>query len=442
MTISEHHLRLLLRRRVALIRLGSEEWEAIERGRDGGSRLSLTFSHEVARLAQPHGLALVAIGDDGGGEPDEPRPRLFVGLVTSVAGVAFFDSRVVVNHVGAVLPRTLPALLSQIGESALRAAVNRVGRGTESLTALSPKLAVALVRRLAADPFNQPALSRIVAILDKPTHYRDGRALQQDAIALALKAFGGPGAADALELPGDDSGLGRVRLQEDAVIEHDARSIPGWSLDASDVTGRARFTRATGEQLEVITANKRPLEEIFGVDLIYLNERRRSLVMVQYKMMEAPGRQSSGGDTGGDEREWIVRINEQFRDEIARMARFMSDLSPDGVYRLNPGPFFVKLVKRNAATSTAGILLSLEHLQHLMDSDAVSGPRGGLRISYEDLDGHYLRGEAFVDLVRSGYIGSRGATTDHLEALIDGALVDGHAVVAAIQRSERRRSGG
>jgi hypothetical protein len=441
MPILEHHLRLLLRRRVALIRLGFGEWEAIERGRDGGSRLSLIFQHEVARLAQPHGLALIAV-DDEDAEPDEPQPRLFVGLVTSIAGVAFFDSRVVVNHVGAVLPRTLPEFLSQIDEPALRAGVNRVSRSTDGLTALSPKLAAALVRRLAAEPFNQPALSRIVAILDKPTHYRDGRALQQDAISLALKAFGGAGAADAMEIAGEDSGLARVRLLEDAVIEHDARSIPGWSLDASDVTGRAHFRRANGERLEVITANKRPLEEIFGVDLIYLNERRRSLVMVQYKMMEPPGRQESGDDTPREEREWIVRINDQFRDEIARMARFMSDLSPDDVYRLNPGPFFVKLVKRNAKTSTAGILLSLEHLQHLLESGAVSGPRRGLRISYKDLDGHYLRGEAFVELVRSGYIGSRGATTEHLEALIDAALVDGHAIVAAIQRSERRRSDG
>ena len=432
MPLSESQLRLLLRRRVALIRLGSADWEAIERGRYGGRRLSLTFPHEVARLAQPNGLALIAV-DDEDDEPDEPDARLFVGLVTSVAGVAFFDSRVVVSYVEPVFPPTLSALLAQIDEPSLRSGVTRVTRSTDDLTALSPRLAEEVVRRLAAEPFNEDVLSQLVAVLEKPTHYRDGRALQQDAIDLALKAFGGSGAADAL-LISNDSGLARIRLQEDALIEHDARSIPGWSLDASDVTGRARFTQANGERLEVITANKRALEEIFGVDLIYLNERRRSLVMVQYKMMERVGREDSGRSRRADEREWIVRLNEQFLDEIERMEWFMRDLSPDGPYRLNPVPFFVKLVKRDSKTSTAGILLSLEHLRQLIDTEAVTGPRGGLRISYRDLDGHYLRGEAFIDLVRSGYVGSRGATTDHMESLVNAALTDGRAVVAAIQR--------
>lgn len=439
MPLSDSQLRLLHRRRPALIRLGSAEWEAIECGRYGGRRLSLTFPHEVARRAQPNGLALIAV-DDENDEPDERDARLFVGLVTSVAGVAFFDSRVVVGYIEPVFPRTLLALLARIDQPSLRTGVTGVARGTERVTAFSPRLAEAVVRRLTAEPYNEVVLSRIVAMLEKPTHYRDGRALQQDAIDLALKAFGGSGAADTLLISGDDSGLARIRLQEDALIEHDARSIPGWSLDESDVTGRARFTQANGERLEVITANKRSLEEIFGVDLIYLNERRRSLVMVQYKMMEPDGREASGRSRRAEEREWIVRLNEQFLDEIERMEWFVRDLSPEGPYRLNPGPFFVKLVKRDSKTSTAGILVSLEHLRQLIENEAVSGPRGGLRISYRDLDGHYLRGEAFIELVRSGYIGSRGATTDHLETLVNAALTGGRAVVAAIQR-QRASSG-
>ena len=57
-----------------------------------------------------------------------------------------------------------------------------------------------------------------------------------------------------------------------------------------------------------------------------------------------------------------------------------------------------------------------------------------LRIAYSELNGHYLRGEAFVDLIRSGYIGSQSATTDHLETLINAPLAEGRGVVAAIQR--------
>jgi hypothetical protein len=36
----------------------------------------------------------------------------------------------------------------------------------------------------------------------------------------------------------------------------------------------------------VFTANKRPLEELFGVDLTYLNKARGALVIVQYNTLE------------------------------------------------------------------------------------------------------------------------------------------------------------
>ncbi len=437
MAIIEQHLRLLLQRRVVLIRLSRGEWEAIEQGRDAGSRLSLTYPHDVARLAQPSSLAVVAV-DDEDDEPDEPYARLFVGLVTSIAGVAFFDSRIVVSHLAPVFPRTLSILVSGIDAPTVKAGFTRILGGQDGLMAFSPKLGEAVVWQLLADRFNQGAFARIVAELERPVEYRDGRALQQDAIDLALKAFGGGGTADALAVTGEDSGLARVRVQEDSLIDHDARWIEGWTLSASDVTGRARFTQPNGERLEVITANKRALEEIFGVDLIYLNERRRSLVMVQYKMMEPFFGQQLRSREG--EREWIVRVDRQFLEEIERMKWFAKDLSPEGPYRLNAGPFFVKLVKRNASTSTAGILVSLEHLLQLMEIDALVGTRGGLRVSYGDLDGHYLRGEPFVDLVRSGYIGSRGATTDYMERLIEAALQDGRGVVAAVQQSRGKDS--
>jgi len=87
------------------------------------------------------------------------------------------------------------------------------------------------------------------------------------------------------------------------------------------------------------------------------------------------------------------------------MVQFDKDLSPEGNFRLHSGAFYFKLVKRYAATNAAGIILSLDHLKKLIANDALRGPRGGLRISYDALCGHYLRGEAFVELIRSGYIG-------------------------------------
>lgn len=78
-------------------------------------------------------------------------------------------------------------------------------------------------------------------------------------------------------------------------------------------------------------------------------------------------------------------------------------------------------------------MLSLGHLDRLMAEGDLTGGRGGLQVSYQSLDGHYLRSDPFVDLVRSGYIGTRNATTEHLQVLIDAALAGGRAVVAGLQ---------
>jgi hypothetical protein len=44
-----------------------------------------------------------------------------------------------------------------------------------------------------------------------------------------------------------------------------------------------------------------------------------------------------------------------------------------------------------------------------------------------------VRQGAFLDLIRSGYIGARAETTLHLKTLIEAVLADDRAVVAAIQ---------
>ena len=123
------------------------------------------------------------------------------------------------------------------------------------------------------------------------------------------------------------------------------------------------------------------------------------------------------------------------------MRSFDRDVEPNGSYRLNSGAFFFKFVKRNASINSAGILLSLGHLDKLMQEDVLRGPGGGLRVSYDQLSGHYLRSDPFVELIRSGYVGTRGATTDHLEALIDASLKGGNAVVAGIQTAIGRGDG-
>ena len=69
------------------------------------------------------------------------------------------------------------------------------------------------------------------------------------------------------------------------------------------------------------------------------------------------------------------------------MARFDRDLSAKGPFEFNPGAFFFKLVKRYASVDAAGSILSLGHLKELILEGKASGPRGGLRVRYNSLQG-------------------------------------------------------
>ncbi|MBP6745592.1 hypothetical protein KA344_10195 [bacterium] len=429
---------------ISLLRLSAYEWSLLADTKHKGSRFTWTFPHESAKSAKKNSLVIILVEEgaqinkDGIG-PDDDRygldlkPGLKVGFVKSRQAVSTLDSRVSFDLIADLSEASLSDLFVQIPESNLKATMSRLSRSTSKFERISEKLGGRLVEILLQSPVNIDALRPIVYRLNIPKRNGNARALQLDALKLALKAFGADETnAVEIKLSSSDTALAGARLQEDAVIEHDAREVKGWSLNRSESTGWARFIRGRGrDALEIFTANKLPLEELFGVDLIYLNQIRKSLVMVQYKMLEPTDRDWT--TEASDEKEWTVRIDKQFKKELGKMTLFDQDLEPNGDYRLNPTAFFFKLVKRHGEMRSGGIVISREHLQSLIENGSLTGPNRGLKISYRELDGHYIRSGGFIELIRSGYVGSRGATTDHLETLIDTALTEGRAVVGAIQ---------
>ena len=177
------------------------------------------------------------------------------------------------------------------------------------------------------------------------------------------------------------------------------------------------------------TANRRPLEHVFGVDLIYLNATRQNIVMLQYKMLE-PSRREDGED-------WIYRPDDQLESEIERMRRFQGEVTPGAYeYRLNSQVFYLRFVKRDAALKNVGITMPIDHFERLRADPESRGPRGGFRISFDSLAGRYLRQTAFLDLVRSGYIGAHAETTEHLKELVRSVVQGEKSVVAAIQSQQ------
>jgi hypothetical protein len=417
---------VLTRKPLVLLRFSDDEWEGLDQAASGIRKFTIARPHHTLRgVSAP--TACIFHGPAGG-------DSLCIGVLASRASVTTLDSRLKVQRGFRIAVETeaeLPGLLASL--QLTNSLITRL-RGTDPVVVFTPALGAALIDGLARSEENHPALRMVAEVLGAPTRFRSVEAQQDDAIHAALTAFDIPLDEPAVSLDlvrGERSGLARMSVIEDSVIEHDARAIPGLDLVGSGVTGRAVFGRGP-EQLEVFTANRRDLEHCFGVDLIYLNAIRRNLVMVQYKMLE-PVRRGRGVS------DWIYRPDGQLERELERMRIFNAGPAPEaGEYRFNSSIFYLKFVKRDGDMSDGSIMMPLEHLERLCDSSEARGPNGGVRVSYTSLGGRYLRQGAFLELVRAGYAGAYAATTDHLRTLIEAILGGDRALVAAIQRAPTR----
>ena len=300
----------------------------------------------------------------------------------------------------------------------------------DDFSILSPKLSAHLVGSLTRDPYNHAALETALSLLPGLRRPSNNTWAQEDAIHLAMAAFGiqSQTPSEVLLKNGATSGLGMVgtHLYEDSIVSSDASQLPGFNAIAFDVTGRTIFERGA-ERLIIYTANRLPLEEMFGVDLIYINETKGNIVMLQYKMLEEE-RQS---DVSSD---WLFRPDNQFQEEVARM---QIPASPGAImdYRLNSSPFFFKFVKRRLiGNSPTSFLVSLDHLKQILASPESLGPRGGVRVSYDTLDGTYLRQDDMISLIHSGYVGTYRTQTEALATLIDAVSRGNRALVLAWQK--------
>ena len=345
--------RTVRQRRLAVFRFHGEEWYRLRESRRGLAEFTTARSHDLLDELQPPTACLI-LGED------EFDAQARFGLVSSRAPVSTLESRLKVTRAQKIqLPPETdlpPTGLQKLLDS------------NDSVVVLSSELSAHLVRGLAGIEPNHGSMRVVADSLASSRGYGDMASLQHDAIQTALRAFGlsTDEPANSLDLmSGQETTLARVSILEDAVVEHDARHVPGYILAGSDLTGHATFLR-NSEKLEVYTANRRPLEQTFGVDLIYLNLIRQNIVMLQYKMLER--NETLGG------KDWIYRPDDRLESEIERMRRFQQEHSPNShEYRLNPEVFYLKFVKRDSVSKNASITMPIDHFERLRKTPRAEG---------------------------------------------------------------------
>ncbi|MDN4754798.1 hypothetical protein QYZ87_09755 [Porphyromonadaceae bacterium W3.11] len=227
-------------------------------------------------------------------------------------------------------------------------------------------------------------------------------------------------------------GISQVRLREDSMIINDLSNIPGFDLIKSTKYSSSVFENDK-TRLTVLLANRLPLEEHLGTDLIYFNEDFKCFIMVQYKTMEMIGDK------------FVFRLpNLQFTKEISRMDLIIQSLKStrgNGSihdYRFNENPFFIKICPKlefdpdNVGLSS-GMYLPLDYIKMLEKDECVKGERGGKAICYENV-GRYLDNTRFKTIVEGGWIGTNQNQSLFIKEIIKNILEEGRTAVLAIKK--------
>ena len=407
-----------------LIRFDEAYSGSLHNSQQGFERLTIVKPHSVFDDFKFPTICLLEIQENA-------TTKCYLASAIRKVAVSTFDSRLTIKKLRAIKQSSLQEIKSNVTERRMKHLLDERLPAIGGFSLLSPKLSAHLIELLAKDSDNQAALDTALSLLPRLRQAPNINWAQEDAIQSAMAAFGIRDNAIPYQVVlkhGMSSGLSLLgaHLYEDNVVHADASRLPGFNAVASDVTGRAVFEKRD-ERLVIYTANKLPLEKMLGVDLIYINETRGNIVMVQYKMLEEDRRVDGSPD-------WLFRPDKQLFDEIARMRlpAFNDSLTD---YRLSRNPFFFKFVKRKIVDdSHKSFLVSLDHLNQILAAPETKGPKGGIRLSYEALDGTYLRESDIMGLISSGYVGTHRAETDALALIIEEAARGNKAIILAWQQ--------
>ncbi len=259
-------------------------------------------------------------------------------------------------------------------------------------------------------------------------------AVEADAIATAFAAAGLQ--LGSRLLPSGQLQLGSLqepvlgalalRTQEDSIIEHDSRVVPGFVKQADFVAGR--LFRDESRSLLVLNINRQPLETATGADLIYWNQEYRACTLVQYKMLK------SDGEDG-----WRVSLDRHARKQVRALLRIQhratASVSENAdAFRTHDGVFF-KLCPRQLSDVTDGTLIDGRYVpaRLLRSKPFAAGLSFG---SVNAGRGDYLRrwwsNDLFLSMLRDAWVGVSTPSDRTVGSLLARLLNHGHAVTFAV----------
>ena len=278
-----------------------------------------------------------------------------------------------------------------------------------------------------------------------PSRAQENLALQKDTVGVALRIAG----IEPQQLVGWHSGdhtarsfldgLPEARVREDAMMLTDFSTIPGFA-EVRSATHYAAHTfqgrRDRSNRVTIIMANRLPLEQQTGADLIYFHEKYRSFVMVQYKAMER--------ESGEEKFRW--KAGDQFAKELARMDLLWEKINEastgdaPAAFRFSNNPFFLKFCSRvvfdpDSTEMFKGMYLPLDLWHILNRSGKLKGPKGGNVVTFGNVE-RTMNNTEFVHLLSKSWVGTSAAQSDYLDSLIKEVIMTGKTITLAVKHKD------
>lgn len=226
----------------------------------------------------------------------------------------------------------------------------------------------------------------------------------------------------------------KAHVVEADAIAQDCAHVPGFQLIKKYVVGAALFSDGA-TRLTILNANMKPLERHLGVDLIYYNHRFRSYVLIQYKRMAGMRKKRPCYFPDSDanfaiECDRIRSALGQIRDLPRTKRRKHTEV------RIGANPFYFKFcdlskVRAVTASLAPGFYLPFGLVGPVLRSKRSKGVRGGRAIGW-DTAGRFLSNGRMLELIRGGWIGSRGPTTTWLEAAVRACIEGNRSLIYAL----------
>ena len=186
-------------------------------------------------------------------------------------------------------------------------------------------------------------------------------------------------------------------------------------------------------RLTVISVNRKSLEQVHGVDLVYYDHINDQATAVQYKRLQriavnAPGRIRS---------DWVFRRKPELEKQLELMRQQPRPEAPTSLdWRLSPSPNFFKFVRTDAfdpdgRSLLRGMYVPSDYLRlGIQEGIFDTGSRGGFQIGYHKT--RYVTRDAFVQLVRGGWIGTSKTDKSSIGRMV-AELAEEHEVVLALR---------